>query len=132
MSTALTNGPSVGRVAVWFGALGGAIAWLAHLLLAYFISEFGCFSGLHGRTLGGLTAVAWAVLAVSAAMLLIAVAAAWVAYRSDRKIRGHGFRTNTPEGAAGFLARSGAATSGLFALIIIAQSIPIFFFLKDC
>jgi hypothetical protein len=129
---AVPSSPAVSRRSLWFGSLGGAFAWLVHLLASWSISEFGCFAGLHRTTLLGLTIVAWALIALSAAMLSASLAATWVAYRSDCRIRRHGFRTNTADETAGFLARAGLVASGLFALIIAAQTIPIFFYLRSC
>lgn len=114
------------RRALWFGLLGGAVAWLVHLLLAYVIAEFGCLSPLATHTLLGVTAVAWMLLAATLVTLAGAVAATLVALRSDRRLRDH------HEFAGAYMARLGLITSGLFVFIILVQSLPIFYYLSSC
>jgi hypothetical protein len=131
MNTTAANGAGVGRGRLWFGLLGGPVAWTAHLMLAYAIAEFGCVGSAPHSTLLGLTAVTWGVLAVSAATLAAAVAATLVAHRS---------RERAPEPAdpnadgppAGYLAGAGLYLSGFSAFVILVQSVPILYYLRDC
>ena len=124
--------------ALWFGFLGGAGAWTAHLLLAYFFAEFGCVGALRDKVFLGLGAPAAIIALFSAALVFIAAAATAVAYRAAKHMglsimasaeaeerQGHA-------GAAIYLARAGVIMSGLFVFIILVQSLPIFYFLRYC
>lgn len=120
-----------GRAALWFGFLGGAVAWTAHLLAAYAIAEFGCFGGLADRAWGGISAVSWGIIAVTIPAVAIAVAAVWIAGRAARAFESSRELPNM-DGTAAFLARIGFYSSGVFLLVILAQTLPIVFFLGDC
>jgi hypothetical protein len=121
----------VSRARLWFGLLGGAIAWTIHLLAAYAIAEFGCVGRLGERTYANISLVAWMELALTAAMVLVALAATAVSYRCQRQLRsiesGGG-----PLVAAYFTARAGLLASGTFTFVILFESIPIFFYLRSC
>lgn len=69
---------------LWFGVLGGAIAWMLHLLLAYAIAEFGCVSPFHEVKRLGLSGVAWLEGLASLPMLGLAIFANIVAQRNTR------------------------------------------------
>jgi hypothetical protein len=121
----------VSRRALSFGMLGGGAAWLVHLVAAYAIAEFGCVGRLREVSVAGLTAVAWLIIGISVLTLLIAVANALIAYRYERRVRAaHDDVTGTA--AETEVARTGWITSGLFALVILVESLPIFYYLKDC
>jgi hypothetical protein len=130
-ATARRHDPKTSRRALWFGMLGGGAAWLVHLVAAYAFAEFGCVGRLRQVSLAGLTAVAWLIIGVSVLTLLIAVASALTAYRSERRLRA------TQDDLMGTaaeveVARTGWVTSGLFVLVILVESLPIFYYLKDC
>jgi hypothetical protein len=115
---------------LWFGLLGGALSWLVHLLAAYAAAEFGCVGGLGEHQRLGISLVAWLVLAATGATLLAALAAALVAYRSYRRLPDA--PDDTATGAERLTAWAGVLTSGLFALVIAFESIPILYFLRGC
>ena len=118
------------RFKLWFGLLGGAVAWLAHLMLAYAIAEFGCLGGLGHVYFLGITVVAWLVIVVSVATLLVAVVSTLVAYRCERRLRvGPAIEDRAGEAD---VARAGWITSGLSALVIFVESLPIFYYLHHC
>lgn len=122
----------VSRRALWIGLLGGAVAWLVHLVAAYAIAEFGCVGRLRQLSFAGLNAVAWLIIAASVVTLLAAVVSAWLAYRSEQRLRA-GLDADEPESVAEReVARTGWITSGLFALVILVESLPIFYYLQDC
>jgi hypothetical protein len=129
--------PSVRRSRLWFGLIGGAMAWLLHLIAASIIAEWGCVSGLYQRELWGMTAVTWLLVIVSVLMSLLAVAATWSAYWVDRVYR-EAEASERPDSTAEthatdvYMARVGLWSSALFVFIIIAQCVPIFFFLREC
>lgn len=121
----------VSNLRIWFGLLGGGIGWVLHLFLTYAIAEFGCVAFGAYPPILGVSWVAWLLLAASAATLLIGLAAAWVAYGSDQELAG---RPTTEGGhlSERALVRLGMYTSLLFVLIMIVQTMPIFFFLQEC
>jgi hypothetical protein len=122
------------RVLLWFGFLGGAIAWSIHLVAAALVAEWGCFSGLQQTTYGGITLVAWILIVLSAAMFLMAVLATIAAWAGSRRVSGSADDSDLPphEELDRFLARFGVAASGVFTFIILAESLPILYFLTDC
>lgn len=123
--------PQVNRALVWFVLLGGATAWTLHLLLAYAVAEFGCLSGMGETRVGGLTLVAWMLLGVSVLAAGIAGVAIVVSLRFHRRLRaaevgGEGER------ATAFSVRLGLISNVVFAGVIIVQTIPIFYYLREC
>ena len=81
----------------------------------------------------GLTAVAWLLLALSVVALLIAVAGTLTALRRRRAAAAHGADDELGRDAAlAAVDRTAAITGGLFVLAIIVESIPIFYYLRDC
>lgn len=123
--------PAANPGALWFGLLGGGLAWLAHLLLAYFIAEFGCLAGWGEIFMFGVTAVAWAVIASSALTLAMAVLASVVARRIRDRLCGEQ-RDDAEPAPELELARAGFITSSLFTFVILVQSVPVFFYLRHC
>lgn len=117
------------RLALWFGLLGGAIAWVLHLLLAYLIAEFGCVGGLGEVRFLGITAVAWLILAVSLLTLAGAVAATVVARRSERPPAHDDDDVGSSEA---MFARAGLIISAWFVLIILVETVPILYYLGSC
>src|SRR5690606_28092051 len=108
-----------------------------HLVAASIISEWGCVSGLRRYEFLGITAVAWSVIVLSVAALLAAAAATWAVYRLNRHYHEMQESQQSEEvfnihETDVFLARVGLLTSGLFVLIIAAQSFPILYFLTGC
>jgi hypothetical protein len=104
----------VGQFAIWFGFLGGVLAWIAHLFVAYAAVPLACETGLE--------IVLYATVVVT---VLVALAATLVAWRGWSRTR------EDPNGdiimqRTKFLTLSGLLMSGLFLLVIIAQSSPIF------
>jgi hypothetical protein len=97
-------------VALWFGALGGPVAWLVDLQIRYAVTDYVCNN--HAP---------WLMWAVTAGALALAVIAALVsfAHRASELKR------------ARFMALAGGAISTLFALAIMAMAIPDLF-LRAC
>ncbi len=125
--TAVTN------LRLWFGAMGGAVAWTLHLLLAYAVAEFGCISPFREVRFLGFSGVAWLEVLLTLVMLVIAILASLVAKRNSKALTGH-VKANDLEShdARVFMARSGVLTSRLFVFIIMVQSLPILFYLREC
>jgi hypothetical protein len=120
------------RGGLWFGLLGGAIAWTVHLLGAYGIAEFGCIGRLHDHVVSGISLVAWLEIALTAAMTLVAAVATAVAYRRHAALRLDEPPGHVAVAAARHTAWAGVLTSGLFTFIILFESIPILYYLQDC
>jgi hypothetical protein len=114
--------------------MGGAIAWTAHILLIYVISEWGCVKWPPRFAFYGITATAWLLIAVSALLLFVSVAAAYVGFRYQRRGRdfGQGEDADVPYHTEEFVSRTGLIMSGTFAFIILVESIPTFYFLQRC
>lgn len=121
----------VSRGALWFGLFGGAIAWTAHLMLAYAAAEFGCVGRLGERGYLGITFVAWLELALTVATTMVAAAATVVAYRSHRHLRS-GEAEDAKVAAERHIAWTGFLTSGTFTFVILFESIPILYYLHGC
>jgi hypothetical protein len=123
----------VSHARLWFGLLGGAFAWLAHLMIAYGVAEFGCVGRLGSSTMLGISIVAWLVLVLSGVTFFVAVAAAVAAYRGHRQLVAmQAAQQETSSAAKVYAARAGWITSGLFALVILVESLPVFYYLQDC
>lgn len=123
---------NVSRMPLWFGLLGGAVAWSAHLMFAYVIAEFGCNGPLRERQYSGISLVAWLEITWTIATALVAVLATWVAYRSYGVRRSGDVRTNGALAAERHTAWAGLLTSALFTWIILFESIPILYYLHRC
>lgn len=127
--------PQPGRGRRWFAFLGGAVAWLVHLLGVYLISEFGCVSGFAAQRWAGFSAVAWLLLLASLAPLLVAIAAMVVGYRDARHERQQ-LQDAGPSSDAlspiGWLSHAGWLFSGLFAITIAIEAIPALYYLSGC
>jgi hypothetical protein len=106
-----------GRIgALWTGVLLAPTAFLLNLEIAYLVAEWGCKQA--GMPPGALHLV-------HAACLLLAVVGGLVAWREWRAVGAHWpGEAGGPEGRTRFMAGLGMATSGIFALAIIAQWIP--------
>jgi hypothetical protein len=134
-TTQAVTTPGVSRSRLWFGLLGGAIAWFVHLVGASIISEWGCLSGLHQNELAGITVVAWMLIGLSVIMAIIAVVAASSAFQVNRhynQAAGGDAHESDEHGTDVYMARVGVWSSGLFVLIILAESLPILYFLTEC
>ena len=115
----------------WFTFLGGGIAWVMHLLSIYAVGEFGCVSGLGRVSYAGVSAVAWLIILISAILLAVAVAAAFLGYQDKGRDNEGEFTCRENEGGR-FLSRFGFLLSGLFALIILVETLPVFAYLDGC
>lgn len=126
--------PAPAAAAVWFNLVGGGAAWMLHLLLAYVIAEFGCLSGLGEVHLAGLTAVAWLLIGTSALALALASAATATSIRIGQHLQGpHSAKMKTADlEATAFSGRLGLISNIVFTVVILVQSVPIFFYLREC
>lgn len=131
---ALATSAAVHRPMLWFGLLGGALAWTAHLMFAYAAAEFGCVSGWgRGRYLD-VSFVAWLEVALTAVTATVAAASTFVAYRYHRRLAPPPLES--ADGSAlttqRYIAFVGLLAGSLFFVAILFESIPIFFYLRHC
>lgn len=119
-----------GRLLLWSCLWGGGVAWLVHLLSIWLLAEFGCLGALAEPGPLDVSRVAWLVLAASA----LCFVAAGVATLASWRCRRHGGDAGAGEDAeaARFVSRYGLVANPLFMLIILAQTLPVFFHLSDC
>jgi hypothetical protein len=120
------------RNRTWFGVFGAAIAWLAHLLLAALVAEWGCIAGWGEIQRGGVTVIVWVIAGLTLVTMILAITATWTARRSLNHLKSGGERTRGDEDTNLFLARTGYRAGLMFIVIIIAQAIPILFYLTEC
>jgi hypothetical protein len=118
------------RSGLWFGLLGGAIAWTVHLMFAYAIAEFGCVGGLGEQGYLGITLVTWLLLGLTMATASAAGAATLAAYRSRHHSQSS--EAEISADAKRHVAWLGVLISGLFTVIILFESIPILYYLHGC
>lgn len=113
---------NVKRLVDWSCLWGGGVAWGLHLVAAWLIAEFGCVGGSRDTSGDGVSPVAWAVFGTTAVCLGLAGWATWSSWR----------RTRGGAAGSGFIGRTGLILNPLFAMVILAQTVPVFFYLKDC
>ncbi len=121
----------MGRKTLWFGLLGGALAWTAHLFFAYGAAEFGCVGQQDEKSYAGISSVAWMLIAFTVTTATCSAIATVVAYRSYCRLQSQG-KVSDARASERYLAKAGAITSGIFTFVILFESIPIFYYLRDC
>lgn len=117
------------QYAIWFGLLGGALAWLVHLCGGYGIAEFGCVSDWGSTAWLGVSHIAWLCIGLTVVTAAIACAAMFTAYRCRPRGEGGPILRREAWGNAAWL---GMILSGLFVVAIVFESIPILYYLRDC
>jgi hypothetical protein len=122
----------VSRRLLWFGFLGAAMAWVTHLVGASLVSEWGCFAGWGREQVLGVSTVAWAIVGLTVVSLIVGLAALGVAYRNFRWWRQRDPQELNSQDAAMLLAQAGFPTSAIFVFMILAESIPIVYYLTEC
>jgi hypothetical protein len=111
----------VSRPALWFGLLAGPIAWSLRLLISYPLVPVACAQGASSL-----------LHLVSALFLLVALAGGAVAWWSYRQLRakersGRGGADDWTMERTRFMVLLSLLVSGLFALVIVAEWLPVFF-----
>jgi len=122
----ITRAETKQSLLLWFGVLGAPLAWTAQLMIAPDVAEIICYPGASRSGAGEVWG--WqlesALIGLSAAMLLVAVAALVVAIGCTRTYR----RASdpTPGSRAKWMAYAGVIVSSLFLIGILFGSIPPF------
>lgn len=114
----------------WFALLGGGVAWTLHLLSAYAIAEFGCLSGL-GDWLG-IPVIIWLIAGITLPLLALSAVATLVGMRYERRHGTHEHAALEADDPGVSLVRYGIVANALFILTILAQTVPLVFFLRGC
>jgi hypothetical protein len=106
----------------WFKLLGASIAWGAHFMGGYLLSEAACQAG----DFGALLASDWggfvlAEVALTIVCVAVALAAGLVAHRQWLDVRRSG-QDQAAEGP-GFVGLEGVALSALFGALIVTEGL---------
>ncbi len=114
------RGAAVGLVALWFGLLGGPVAWTLQLLVDYPLVAHYCFPDAAKRIVPTIDSLHLLVIVVSVLALALAVAALFTAVRSWRASGGEFGSARTtltdaapPPGRVRFMALGGILASSL-------------------
>ena len=120
------------RAKLWLAFWGGGVAWLIHLLAAYALGEFGCISGLGHHRFLGISSVAWLLLVISATCAGASVSSLILASRIRSGLQSSLYNAERPQSPEESLASTALIANMVFLFVIGIQTIPIFFFLRDC
>ncbi len=115
MTQATMRSPAAPPGLLFFGFLGGPVAWTLHLLLSYFVVANFCPQLGHGGMRG-------LVIGITVVFALISLASALVGWRELREQHGV---AEEPTTRSDFMARSGVIMGVLFAIGIVAEGIPV-------
>ena len=130
--TASIGQQGVSAVRLASGLFAPALAWTVHLLGAVTISEWACLAGWGQAIVLGIALLSWVLIALTLATVLVAAVGVWLAYRAASGQP----PWDEPRSAIAhnelFLARVGVWAGAMFLLVILAQSIPILYFLSGC
>ena len=130
----------VSKGLLWFGLVGGALAWTVQTLIDLAITSHGCYPRLFPLASPVLAGLRGILVVVSLAALVVCIVAALVAIRTWSRTRhehqastGAGEKhgpsaalLETGEGRTRFLALSGLMTSIVFTIAVLAHTISIF------
>jgi len=108
---------------LWFYVLlGGALAWLSHLMVTYFVGEASCI--LDGTVFSflSITSAGWLLL-VFTLICLVASLGAMLVTR---------YLSNPNSSLEKFLKKFGGLANLIFTIAILAQTVPIFTLLGNC
>jgi hypothetical protein len=113
---------------LWFGVLGGALAWTAHTLIDWGIDETTCRAG--ATDLAGVPMKP--VLIGSTLLFLlvsaVATAVAWRQWRTLQAAEGADPRSQLRLRRAGFMAVVGFAADAVFTVILVCTAVSVFVF----
>jgi hypothetical protein len=118
----ISRSESIGSWKLWFGALGGPVAWLTHLVVGYSTEEwFACSPSATdvGEILG--LSVHQFVIIITVAAALVAAASGVVSFSCLRRIPS---ATGDESRRARWMAVAGIMNSVLYLLIILGGTAP--------
>ena len=109
------QGAGIARGALWFGLLGGILAWVAAFTASYPLGAAACS-----------TAAGVVLLAVTVAAALVALAAAFTAFRNWRIVSALDEEASGERaGQERFFAFGGMLLSGVAVLLLVAHALPL-------
>lgn len=114
------------------GVFVPALAWLMHLLGAATLSEWACLSGWGGSTTMGITTLNWLLVGLSVVSVSLAALGTVIAYRMLASVPGDPGRDASEDSTGRDLARVGFWGGTMFLVAILAECVPIFYFLTGC
>ena len=117
MATAQPHAHGVRVLLLWFGVLGGPIAWVGHLAISYELVSLACVTGL--TILFHLTTIVTALVALAAAIVSFL---AWQISGAEAETDVGGIR-----GRTAFMALAGIYMGLLFFGIILVESMGNYF-----
>jgi hypothetical protein len=112
-----------GALLLWFGTLGGAVAWAVHLTAAWGTEELTCAAGHRSISGTPLTVVLALMAAIPGAVALAALAVSWRTWRQTGRARDEDGRRSLDR--AGLLAVVGMSANLLFVAIIAFDAIAL-------
>jgi hypothetical protein len=109
---------------LWFMLLSGPVVYIIYFLAVYILGEFGCLSEFRRVGIFGWSAVALGVLFLTLVAALITLGMAILSF-----IRWRGFRLGSEQdrGYPRFMTFVGTWLNGLFTVVILMTSVPMFF-----
>lgn len=124
---------------MWLCLTGGGLAWTAHFMISATLSEWGTITGLHHHVFLGVNLIAWVIVAVTGLSLGGVFFALWGSMGMLRHFRELANESQALDNAKNMEPRAGSLTgcylmtvgvcaNWVFLLIILAQSIPVFFY----
>ncbi|MFN2593322.1 MAG: hypothetical protein ABR579_00335 [Actinomycetota bacterium] len=117
-ATAMARTP-VGRKLLWWGVLGGGIAWAVQLTVGYGLEEIACSSGSRGKHILGMS-VPSSIYILSAAAAVVTLSAIAICIAAIR--RGSGSDDHRDQRVV-FMGITGLAANLLFLAIIVFGAI---------
>ncbi len=113
---------------LWFVLLGGALAWSVHFMMNYLLVTIQCVTGWLGANVLGVSVLLWLIML----MTLIALGITAWSFAVARCARQQAKAADAPaDGYGMYMARGGLWMNGLFMLLIVLETLPIFF-LRPC
>lgn len=116
--------------ALWLILVAGAVAWFARFLAVWALSEYGCISGVLGE--GAVLTPVVAVSVVTVPFLAVAVGACLYSWRALRVSRTASPTGNQAVESTRFFAATGLVVNAVFTGVILAETLPVYFFLDQC
>jgi hypothetical protein len=113
-ATTVDDTPLLGPLALWGGILAGPVAWALDLTISYALVKWTCATQR--------TSVLHLITLLSLATVGLGVLVAWRSLRQTAHVTAPG--QDQARQRARFMATLGLASSGLFAIAIVAGAIP--------
>lgn len=114
------------NLAAWFGLFGAPTLWVIHFLVLYAVTEAACPTGLNRLILLGMNGLVASTLLITLLALAGVVAASLAARSLWRAARSEVDREHITNTRRGYMGLAGMLLGGLFFLVIVMESIPVF------